>query len=94
MYPPAMCYEIYRAERDLVLTDAERRALDEHAGEVAAAAGRQWLGLARLVTLAGPRRAWRQWNVLGRRAARPIPLPPLHPGGAGIVPISAHKTSN
>jgi hypothetical protein len=94
MYPPAMCYEIYKAERGLVLTDAERRAGDEHAGEMAAAFGRQWRGLVRFLTPAGRRQALSRWNVLGHRVTRPIPLWPIRPGGASIVPISAHKTGN
>ncbi|HTT91762.1 MAG TPA: hypothetical protein VMF65_19565 [Acidimicrobiales bacterium] len=91
MYPPAMSYQIYRVERGLALTDAERRAADEHAGHVAAALGGQWRALARLITLAGPRAALRRWDIFGRRTAGAVPVSPLHPGGATIVAISAYK---
>jgi hypothetical protein len=94
MYPPAMCYEIYRAERGLVHTDAERRAVDERAGEMAATLAGQARALAALLTLARPRRAWGRWNILSRNVTRPIPSRPAHSGGAGAVTISTHKTGH
>ena len=93
MYPPAMSYEVYKIERGLTLTGSDWRAADERAGEMAAALGRQWRALVRLVTLAAGRDALRRWNVSRCNAAGHIPLHAGAPGGANVVAISAHKTS-
>ncbi len=87
MYPPAMSYEVYKIERGLTLTDADRRAADERAGEMAAALGHQWRALARLLTLAAARDALRRWNVPRRNAVGPIPSHPVPPAAPVLSPF-------
>jgi len=93
MYPPATSYEIYKVERGLALTDAERRAADQRAGEVAAAMRRQSRALARLVTLAWLGNALRRREVLGRRSTSPIAPGTPRPRSASTGPLAVHSVA-
>jgi hypothetical protein len=71
VYNPSTQYQIYRAEQSLrYMTQAQQRAADQCAGELAADLAGFCQALVRAVTLAGPREAWRGRSV---RRARALP---------------------